>query len=506
MICLVEHEWDKSDFRLARLCEWAGFSQSALGRCDITSGLSKYPPASVYMPLGERATAHMGVTQPVLTSRGYVWEIDGKRIIPSVSPKFIQKGMAKYSAAFINDLQKAGRIDREGMPPQITSYLLDPYPLAALQWAEEYRRHLGNDPGLYLAFDIETPGKGDEEDDLDLDSDAPDRTWNIDRIGFSYRGFSALSIPWAPEYLAAIRLLLGSSGPKVVWNAGFDVPRVRRASVNISGIIHDGMVAWHILHSDLPKRLGFVATFTCPFQLAWKHLSGARPAFYNATDADVELRSMITIEKELIASNLWDVYQKDVLDLEPILVHMHEMGMPVDAEIRLDRAIKLQDAIGGAKEAMRAAVPLAARRIAHAYINTPSNTEGLHSRDGVRRTTRCAHCGLLKPRKDHFKRYVKKVNPCVDAGIEEISVSVTEWYRLADFTPSRDQLIRYHNHLGRALPKVYDKRTRSQKVSFGERQLKELTGLYPNDVLYSSILEFRKLDKLAGTYIGRPSE
>jgi hypothetical protein len=263
--------------------------------------------------MGPRATDCFKIPGGIQKGRGYVWERDGYRLIPSVSPGFIQRGNAKYSAAFINDLQKAVRVATGGLPAEFASYRLDPSPLAAYQWALEYVAWLEKNPDTYLAFDIETPGKDEDEEELDGEAD---RTWHIDRIGFSYKPLSALSIPWEPQYIAAIKTLLGSAGPKVVWNAGFDVPRVRRSGVDIRGTIHDGMVAWHILHTDLPKRLGFVATFTCPWQPAWKHLSGAKPAFYNATDADVELRSMIAIEKELRKTDLWQVYDKDVLQLE----------------------------------------------------------------------------------------------------------------------------------------------------------------------------------------------
>jgi hypothetical protein len=226
--------------------------------------------------LGPRALTGAGVERPLLQIRGYVTPTANRHLIPTVSPAFIQRGNAKLSAAFINDIQKAMLLDAHGMPPQLIDYALDPLPWQALDWAREYSRQLAADPSIRLAFDIETPGKGEDEEDIDTDSDAPDRTWRIERIGFAYKPLQALSVPWEPPYMAAIKLLMASAGEKVVWNAGFDVPRIKRAGVPINGIVHDGMVAWHILHSDLPKRLGFVATFTCPWQPAWKHLSGAQ--------------------------------------------------------------------------------------------------------------------------------------------------------------------------------------------------------------------------------------
>ena len=454
--------------------------------------------------MGPKATAACGIRGAFDKVRGYIWPGQGQYVVPTYSPEYIQRGHAKDSAAFINDLQKAIKLERDGYPPEFTDYLLDPRPGDAYDWAREFLESLRRDHSIRLAFDIETPGKKEDEDESDLDDDAPDRTWHIERIGFSYRPHSALSVPWSPEYIAAIRCLMESTGEKVVWNAGFDCPRIRRAGVGIGGLTHDGMVAWHILHSDLPKRLGFVATFTCPWQPAWKHLSGARPAFYNATDADVELRSMIEIERGLRESGLWDVYQRDVVELEPVLVYLSAQGMPVSNEIRLDRACKLADKLRDVKGQLEQLVPLEARRIAHVYKNRPADTSGLLTRPASRLVARCSACGAEKPRKDHFKEFKKKCNPCGGHQVVLSEEPATEYYRLSEFSPSRDQLVRYHNHLKRPLPTVYDAKTRERRVSFGEEQIKGLMLRYPNDILYPTVLEYRGLDKLAGTYVGRP--
>lgn len=503
----------EGDFKLMRLVEWAGFAlrdfqRGCIGPDDPTPWLNRTaPPSVVVVPMGPAAISGLGLPGSVLDIRGYVTGGPGHAsAIPTVSPGYIQRGNSRWSAAFIADLQKAVELSRSGLPAQFVDYGLDPRPDFALAWAKDYLTALAADPGLYLAFDIETPGKGNDEEDLDADGDAPDRTWRIERIGFSYRGLHGISFPWAPEYLAAVRLLLGSAGAKVVWNAGFDVPRLRRAGIHIAGIIHDGMVAWHVLHSDLPKSLKFVATFTCPWQPAWKHLSGARPAFYNCTDADVELRSMLRIEQDLRQGQLWDVYERDVVQLEPILAHMTARGMPLDAEVRADRARRLAERLAATREEMEAAVPMEARRIAHVYKEPPQSISGLHSRPGTRVVPVCVACGARRPRKDHFRVLKKKVNPCAAAGTRESEVRVDEYYRLADFTPSRDQLTRYHHFLRRPLPMVFDKKLRARKVSFAERQLKDLGGKYPLDKLYPAILQYRQLDKIAGTYIGRVVE
>lgn len=527
----------KAGFRLTRLIEWAGLDRS---RFDILNTVWCRPPSNrlegepyetpatnhcrerhwgsllarsrVIVPLGNVAANVFLGHKGILTSRGYVYAgANGQYILPTVHPSFIARGNAKWSAAFILDLQKAVELAQRGFPQEFTEYTIDPSPLAAYEWAKGYQEALSADGRVRLAFDIETPGKPEEEDEADTGDDLPDATWNIFRIGFSYRPLHALSIPWEPPYYPTIRLLLGSTGDKIVWNAGFDVPRVRRAGFPASGTIHDGMVAWHILHSDLPKRLGFVATFTCPWQPAWKHLSGSRPGYYNACDADVELRSMQVIESELRRTGMWSVYQRDVLDLEPVLDHMRVRGMPVDLEVRADRARRLASRLQQVQSSLAGMVPVAARRIEIVYKKTPPDTTGLVPTRVEVPVTRCSVCGLENPTAPHFRTLKKPTekrpqNPCAGGGKVTAVEAVDRFARLAEFKPSREQLIRYHQHLKRPLPMKWDKKAGRRKVSFGEAEIKKEMLKYPLDPLYAAVLEYRSIDKLAGTYVGRPNE
>jgi DNA polymerase I-like protein with 3'-5' exonuclease and polymerase domains len=58
--------------------------------------------------------------------------------------------------------------------------------------------------------------------------------------------------------------------------------------------------------------------------------------------------------------------------------------------------------------------------------------------------------------------------------------------------------------LNRPCLRTYDKKERRYRISFAEKQIKELRLKYPDDKLYELVLTYRSLDKLAGTYIGRP--
>jgi hypothetical protein len=504
---------NRASHKLTRLLEWAGFDR---GKFDIISTEGEIDANQrellrrnrVVVPMGNVPLAALTGREGVLSVRGYIQggqgELAGLHILPTVHPTFIQRGQSKYSAAFIHDVQKAVELAERGYQFESTSYILDPLPSVAYEWARTYvdnlRRH-NVDESLYLAYDIETPYKGDDEGDLDPDADS---SYFIQRIGFCYEAGRALSIPWEGPYLPAIKLLMESEGEKVVWNGGFDNPRIRHNGVNIHGLVHDGMVAWHVLHSDLPKGLGFVATFTCPYQPAWKHLSHARPAFYNATDADVELRSMLAIESELRRTGLWDVYQRDVVDLDPILRFMSEAGMPVDATIRAGNAAILDEKLRFIKGELEGLVPLAARKVEHVYKKPPVTTTGLFTRPATVVVKRCDRCGVANPRADHFKVFKKKSNPCGGAERCLVDEPGVEWYRLAQFKPSREQIIRYQQHFNRTVPMTRDKKSGQMRPTTDEKAMKTLILKYPHDPLYNLILEYRELDKLAGTYVGRP--
>jgi uracil-DNA glycosylase family 4 len=517
----------KAGHKLTRLIEWAGLDRSrfdifntawcrppnnklegeayehdAIAHCRSAHWGSLLQRSRVVVPMGNVPLHAFTGRKGILSVRGYVANGDGFHLVPTVHPSFIQRGQSKYSAPFIHDLQKAVELARDGMVFEQVQYELDPLPSVAYAWAKRYVHNLEAGHVRYLAYDIETPYKGDDEGDLDADDDP---TYFIERIGFSYAPHTALSIPWEGPYLPAIKLLLESGGEKVVWNAGFDNPRIRHNGVAINGLVHDGMVAWHVLHSDLPKGLGFVATFTCPYQPAWKHLSGSRPAFYNATDADVELRSMLAIEDELRRTGLWDVYEKDVLDLDPILTFMSGAGMPIDASIRATNAQILDEKLRFIKGELEGLIPMTARKIEKVFVGVPKDTTGLLTRPGRRVYPTCPQCGLQRPRKDHYKVFKKKVNLCGGRESVPVEQQVTEYYRLGEFKPSREQLIRYQQVNNRTVPKTRDKKTGAYKPSMDEKAIKTLILKYPGDPVYNLVLEYRELDKLAGTYIGRPS-
>lgn len=111
-------------------------------------------------------------------------------------------------------------------------------------------------------------------------------------------------------------------------NSLYDVPRLKKAGINVEWAwAYDFMNAWHVLHSSLPKGLGFVAPFysrTGP----WKHL-GSRNATYRALDGVQTLRCAYGIMQDLQSTGMWEVFQRHNHELDTYVLRPAEaVGLP----------------------------------------------------------------------------------------------------------------------------------------------------------------------------------
>ena len=241
------------------------------------------------------------------------------------------------------DVQRALTLAREGRPAPIpTYYLQDPGPVTAGFWADDVLRN----PPPYLSVDIETLRKikmhsrEEEMDEDDMSAKADDPDSGILRIAFCDRPGHAMTVPWASAgpMWAVIHRLLDSPIPKLFWNGhGFDIPVLRGAGQIVSGDIHDGMWAWHVLQSDLDRKLESVTAYFGGDLKPWKHLMESMTAWYNCVDTDAALRNMLGIEAELRRSSLWDFYLRYHRQLDPVLYRAgRERGLPIDRHAQQD--------------------------------------------------------------------------------------------------------------------------------------------------------------------------
>ena len=460
---------------------------------------------------------HHRPSMGLMDARGYVhWsEKYHAWVIPTIHPAFILRGQTAFESVFIRDLLRAVEVAKEGFKAiDLSHMLLDPTPSVALEWARQFEIASAIDPTLHLAIDDETPWKGEDEEELDEEEDEG-RPVQITRMGYAYgEGKHVLSIPWGGMYEAVHRRLLRTPAPKVAWNKSHDEGDIRALGYELNGAIHDGMIAWHVLHSDLRKKLGFVTPFLIPDMPMWKHLSHEQPAYYNGCDAFTEDVNYCHIRRLLVKHGLAPVYDRHIVELDTELAKMSARGMPVDEKRRWDAAVKLDGLLRGVREKMQAAVPDDLKPIQpkNGYVRPPADTAGLVQVviDGVLRK-RCERCGVENPTKPHFtkktiavegtpgrKKADRRDNACFGAGSVEKLEGLQRWAKRLPFTPSPKQILSYMS-ARKHRPVMH-----RGKPTTDVKAMKKVMAKYPNDPLYTLILDYRKLQKLAGTYIGYP--
>ncbi len=429
------------------------------------------------------------INYPVWSKRFGCW------IIPTISPSRILQGQFQLEPLLIYALERAVHIAEHGYEPRWGKYLLDPPAGQALAWAKRALES-GND----IEFDIETPDKQHRGEDEILLRDA---RMEIYRISFSVNDLEGMSVPYRPEYMPAIKLLLESDREKGAWNKLFDVTVLQSNDQEVRGVVHDGMVAWHVLHSDLDKGLGFVAPFLVPEQPRWKHLGMIKPAFYNAVDSDVQRRARHRCWDMLKASGLWEVYERHVLKVDVVTTKMANRGMPQSAEARLVAAKQLEVERADVLAKLELVVDPSLRKLSPkgGFARTPKNTTGMREFVAKELVPRCDRCGEAYPKKPHFRIMKKKPNPCGGAGIIADLEDVTKYANVLALKLSPQLILAYQSLVGH--PHIWEGRGQDRKRTTNENSLRTQLLKYTDDPFYPLVLRERKIKGIQGNFIGR---
>lgn len=414
-------------------------------------------------------------------------------VLAADHPSYLMRGNHHLVPVLQYTFQRALEIAKDGLVlEKHPNYLLDPLPLHFSQWASTYLR----DPSQYvLSYDIETNHKqGEDEESVAREEDDD---YTILRISFCFSPGRAASVPWTAPYQATIQALMGASGEKLGWNSRqYDDERIL-VHMPIRGERLDGMVAWHVLNSALPKGLGFVTPFYWKTSGMWKHLSAQAPAFYNAKDADAALRNWIGIKADLKANNQWDVFERHSLKVNRVFDYMSSKGVLRDEVLRSSAEERLTILLDSAEGKIEQIVPREAKK-EQIYKSRPRNMAGVLERTVPGSAKVCSGCGLEKPKKDHFKVYKKKVNECATSHVSVKLTDVVQLYKVLPWKISKVGLLAYQRAVKHQ--PVFDRRTKI--LTFDETALIKLQKRYPKDQLYPLILEFRGNQKLLSTYIG----
>jgi uracil-DNA glycosylase family 4 len=424
-------------------------------------------------------------------------------VLAADHPAYLARGNHHLEPILQFAFKRAMEIRDSGLRYASPTYLLDPTPQEFSRWVDECLSQDG-----IISYDIETPYKqGEDEEEV---AKADDEDYTILRCSATYRAGTGCSAPWRAEYLADWRRLFASPNAKLGWNSdNYDSPRVSR-HCTINGDQIDGMLAWHVLNSALPKGLGFVTPFYVKDVPMWKHLSSAEPAFYNAKDADMAFQIWQGVERDLKKYNLWPVFENHVVKLNRIFSYMSSKGVVMDMEARQRAETDVAKLLNDTSAKIEAVIPPEARAL-KVYKKQPKDTAGMIQVRGTRKATQCPHCKELDVKAAHFKSIGKKLlkqgeleRPCFGLKATKVVVPSSLWALPLEFKLSPQSLTRYQQVKGHSAIYIPDRTssTRTKRSTFDEKAILRLTKKYPKDELYPLILDFRGLQKLLSVYIG----
>ena len=423
-------------------------------------------------------------------------------VLAADHPSYTMRGNHHLAPITQFVFKRALEIANEGLTPRKPVYLLDPDPMTFHRWVDDFLVALTANPQLVLSYDIETPYKqGADEEDAAKENSSD---YTILRCAFAYRPNEGVSVPWRAEYMADLQRLFQHSGYALGWNSlQYDLPRIK-AQFDVTCPQIDGLLGWHVLNSALPKSLGFVAPFYIPNISLWKHLSSTSPAEYNCIDADAALQIWNGVHDDLLTNNLWQVFNRHVMQVSEVFTYMTKKGVKVDLTKRKEAEDRVAAILVDLQQKIEAVIPFEAREL-KVYLKAPSDLSGLVEVDGQRKTTKCPLCSTLDIKAAHYKSIGKKrlklgevENPCFGAKSLKVIIPAKQWALPLPFKLSKLSLLRYQK--ARKHKPIVDWKTK--KITFDEKAISRLMKLYSLDPLYPLITDFREAQKLLGAYIG----
>ncbi|NBV25190.1 MAG: hypothetical protein EBS05_25135 [Proteobacteria bacterium] len=400
---------------------------------------------------------------------------------------------ARFQGVWVRDVQHA--MATVGVVHSRThDYLLNPGPGL---WQDWVRGALQGDTPL--SFDIETQYtpvglRSELEEEPEVAEGA------LLRIAFAHTPYAAVSVPWQQEYLEGIRALLTSPRAKLGWNCvAFDVPRLLAEGIEVGGRIYDMQDGWHLLQSDLPKGLEWVSSFYTDFA-PWKHLSDQALDRYAAIDVDAALQNGQGIEADLRKRGQWDVFERHIVDLMPILARAGRRGNRIDLDYQTALVADMQAEKGRLTAEAQTHVPRALK---------PRTTQSTMPEAGVEHDVvmvpamvkQCSVCQTVITNKSAHLKGGKK-NPCHGAEIqlvpgEKPTYAVVEPFNLGSST----QLAVYakaHTHPVGVNPKT--KQPTMDKTQL-EKLAKSVGAAHP---VYQLALDYSRVAKTLSTYVYVP--
>jgi uracil-DNA glycosylase family 4 len=448
--------------------EGAPWEQGAVDHCDIhfQQLLKQHPEVKVIVPTGNipmnKLLGFKGILDRRAPRRGYVYDWNGIKVVPTLHPSFIMQGNQQFTGVMIYDINRALEIASTGWVEHPTRYIQYPTTADVRRFVGDARLALGGD--VWLTADIETAySHTKDEEELDEVADSEIRC-----ISFAYKEGEAITIPWRQEFIPMVQELFLLASPFMVfWNQAFDVPRLKSKGITIGPRLLDGMWLFHFLQSDVPKGLGFVSTFFTRLR-EWKSTSDEQPERYSCTDSDAAITNTYRIRDQLRKERRFDRFVEHCVELDPVLEKMSENGIKVDLKKREDFRKAVDDELRIIDGEIQLAVPSTVRSFKpRRKIPNEAVLGGLGGPAGV-------------------------------GGVWDYDRDTGEWgLRYPFLYNSSKQVVKYLQSRGYKVPKNY----KTGKDSTDKDELERLWKRYPTDPVLRKVVEAREHKKLIGQYV-----
>lgn len=389
-------------------------------------------------------------------------------------PLMVREGNMNLLGALAQDLDMARSQTKVSFKPQYK---------VGLEHCAEWFFDAKANSDLSIAYDIETAHSlKNDEDEVRGHSDA------ITQIQFSIRPNEALILPWSERAREFTKIVMALPNTKLGWNnLLFDDPHLKAEGVDIQGPVVDEMWCWHFLEPGLPYNLSHcTGTFVGNELPPWKHTMSADLHRYGGSDVDSLVRIYPRLVEALHAEGMWDAYQTFIVRFWKVLKDMSDRGFPFN----LEKAAELREWVEGEK----------ARIFADIQDQIPNTLKNVHPKEGYKKKPSPNSPGF-KEEEGVMWGWDKDQN-CWTKLETRTFGEEERWVRVKPFlVTSSDQIKRYATSKGQQLYKVKD--GHKYKESTGKKELMKMVQKY-GDPFYKTVIEYRELDKLAGTYLTWP--
>jgi len=513
---------DRRDYRLHNCVacqpprDWlagAPWERGALAHCQVHLEPVLSEGHTVIVAMGAVAARWLtGVDAAIKDLHGTVHRdpLDRFWVVPTYHPSFLNRGGANLTKVVLWDIDRAFTIAEKGWDPQPYVIREDPSVDWFQEWVEEYEALLAaGDPwDHWLAVDIETPEKGDDEGELSI----RDPTNTIVRVNFSYDTGEGVTVPFIGPYVPLIARLLQSPGPHVFWYRQYDCPRLEMNGCPVAPPILDAKDMCHVLQSDVPKGLGHWAPYYSDAP-PWKHLSGVNPTYYAGMDGMQTIRIAYGAAADLVKTGLWDTYYHHYFRADELIYRPSEhVGVLIDKAKTVEMGKRLGDKQDELYRDIQKLVPDEVCRLVGAWKKDPGEEKTAGTRvkkprpvimkEEEQLVNVCVTCGATGVNKKHRCKNEKgKVDKDAKPNVQAQFKKVPRYYVRDDFNPgSPPQVLAYITHYKQKPGR--DKHT--GRPSANKQCIDRLAKHgHPMETraFYRIILEYREVSKVKGTYV-----